>query len=77
MKNEMKNTKTNYKVGDIVTGTDVYRFGGSSWIHVYEILAVEEELRFGRPEQLLTVKRSTNEGKVIEASEKRWATQLF
>ena len=73
----MKNAETNYKVGDIVTGSDVYRFGGSSWIHVYEILAVEEKLRFGRPAQLLTVKRSTNEGKVIEASEKRWATQLF
>ena len=73
----MKNTKTNYKVGDIVRGTEIYRFGGSSWFHVYEILKVEEKLRFGRPAQLLTVKRSTNEGKVIEASEKRWATQLF
>ena len=73
----MKNAKTNYKVGDIVTGTQVYRFAGSSWIHVYEILNVEETLRFGRPAQLLTVKRSDNDGTVLAASEKRWATQLF
>jgi hypothetical protein len=66
-----------YAKGDIVTGTDVYRFAGHTWFHVYEVLEVQDRPRFGRPDQLLTVKRSTNEGKVIESSEKRWATQLF
>ena len=69
--------KRKFKVGEIVGGCDIYRFFGVSWTHVYEILDVEEKLRFGKPDQLLTVRRSDSNGKVLESSEKRWSGQLF
>lgn len=69
--------KTNYKVGDKVLGKDVYRFGNSTWMHIYEILAVEDLPRFGKPDQLLTVKITTTDGNVVDRTTKRWSGQIF
>jgi len=70
-------TTTNYKVGDTIIGKDVYRFGDSTWMHVYEVLAVENAPRFGKPDQLLTVKVTTTDGYVVDHKVKRWTGQLF
>lgn len=37
---------TRYKVGDTFMGKDVYRFGDHTWMHVYEVIAVEDGVRF-------------------------------
>ena len=66
-----------YKVGDKVVGKDIYRFGGSTWMNVYEVLAVEDNVRFGKPDQLLTVKITTTTGCVVDHKVKRWTAQLF
>ena len=71
------NMKKKFKTGDQVKGTDRFRWEGEIWYHIYDILAIENKLRFGRPAQLLTVRRSDSTGHVIEDSEKRWSTQLF
>jgi hypothetical protein len=75
----MKNTKntTSYKVGDTILGNDVYRFGGSTWMYIYEVLAVENKPRFGKPDQLLTVKITTTEGAIVDKQTKRWSGQIF
>lgn len=67
----------NFKVGDIVMGKDVYRFGGNTWMNLYEVLAVENANRFGKPDQLLTVKITTTNGAVVDHKVKRWSGQLF
>ena len=70
-------TTTHYKVGDTIIGKDVYRFGDSTWMHVYEVLAVENAPRFGKPDQLLTVNITTTNGAVVDHKVKRWTGQLF
>ena len=67
----------NYKVGDMVMGKDVYRFGASTWMHIYEVLAVEDLPRFGKPDQLLTVKIPTTNGHIVDHKVKRWTGQIF
>ena len=67
----------NFKVGDTFLGKDVYRFGGNTWMHIYKVLAVEKAMRFGKPDQLLTVKITTTTGNVVDEKTKRWASQLF
>ena len=67
----------NFKVGDMVMGKDVYRFGGDTWMNVYEVLAVENANRFGKPDQLLTVKITTTNGFVVDHKVRRWSGQLF
>ena len=69
--------KTTYKVGDKVIGKDVYRFGDNTWMHVYDVLAVEDLPRFDKPDQLLTVKITTTTGHVVDHKVKRWTGQLF
>lgn len=61
----------------MVMGKDVYRFGGDTWKNVYEVLAVENANRFGKPDQLLTVKITTTNGFVVDHKVKRWSGQLF
>ena len=68
---------TTFKVGDKFLGKDVYRFGDNSWMHVYEVLAVENAPRFGKPDQLLTVKITTTNGAVVDEKVRRWTGQLF
>lgn len=67
----------NFKVGDMVMGEDVYWCGGNAWKNVYEVLAVENANRFGKPDQLLTVKITTTDGFVVDHKVKRWSGQLF
>jgi len=67
----------NFKVGDMVMGKDVYRFGGDTWMNVYEVLAIENANRFGKPDQLLTVKITTTNGFVVDHKVRRWSGQLF
>lgn len=66
-----------YKVGDTIMGKDVYRFGDVTWMHVYEVLAVENLPRFGKPDQLLTVKITTTDGSIVDDKVKRWTGQIF
>ncbi len=67
----------NFKVGDVLMGKDVYQFGGDTWMYVYEVLAVENANRFGKPDQLLTVKITTTNGFVVDHKVRRWSGQLF
>jgi hypothetical protein len=69
--------KTNYKVGDKFIGKDIYRSGGRTWMHVYDVLDVEDLPRFGKPDQLLTVKITTTDGDVVDQKTKRWSSQIF
>lgn len=69
------NNKIN--AGDTIMGKELYTFGGSSWFHLYNVLEVEDRERFGKPNQLLTVKITTSDGKVVDEKTKRWANQLF
>ena len=66
-----------FKVGDVIRGKDIYQFGGHAWMHLYEVLAVEDLPRFGKPDQLLTVKITTTNGVVVDHKVKRWTGQLF
>jgi len=61
----------------MVMGKDVYRFGGDTWMNVYEVLAIENANRFGKPDQLLTVKITTTNGFVVDHKVRRWSGQLF
>ena len=74
---DMTTVKTNYKVGDTILGKDVYRFGNSTWMHIYEVLAVEDRPRFGKPDQLLSVKITTTNGGIVDEQTKRWSGQIF
>lgn len=66
------------KVGDTIMGTDIYSFGGESWVHVFTVLETPEALdRFGKPNLLLTVRIETSRGCVTDHKTKRWADQLF
>ncbi len=69
--------KTPYKVGDKIRGCDVYRFGDTAWMHIYEILDIESAPRFGKPDFLYTVKIVTTNGHVVDQKTKRWSGQLF
>ena len=69
--------KTNYKVGDTILGKDVYRFGDSTWMYIYEVLAVENKPRFGKPNQLLTVKITTTNGTIVDEKTYRWMNQIY
>lgn len=66
------------KVGDAILGSDIYSFGGESWVHVFTILETPEALlRFGKPNLLLTVRIESSRGTVIDHKTVRWADQLF
>ena len=69
--------KTVFKIGDMFMGTAVYRFGDSTWMHVYEVLDVENAIRFDKPVQLLTVKITTTHGTIVDHKVKRWPDQLL
>jgi hypothetical protein len=69
--------KNKIKVGDTITGKYIYTFGGSSWFRLYNVLEVEDSARFGKPNQLLTVKITTSYGTVVDEKTKMWANQLF
>lgn len=71
------NMHNNFKIGDMVMGKRVHQFGTTTWMNVYEILAVENANRFSKPDQLLTVKITTTNGKLVEDKTKRWTDQLF
>ena len=66
-----------FKIGDVVMGKRVHQFGSKTWMNVYEILVVENANCFGKPNQLLTVKITTTNGKLVEDKTKRWKDQLF
>jgi hypothetical protein len=70
--------KTNYKVGDYVLGDGSVR-PSATGLYTYEVLEVEERLRFGKPSQLLTVNKYANtlKGKSFVEKTQRWAAQLF
>ena len=70
-------TMKTYEVGDVVMGKNVYGSGNNTWMNIYEVLAVEDAMRFGKPDQLLTVKITTTKGSVVDQKTKRWTGQLL
>jgi len=67
------------KIGDVVRGKDIFRFGDRTWFNVYTVVDFSDLQRFGKQDRLYTVTTMTSDGHIIDHGNptKRWSGQLF
>lgn len=69
---------TEVNPGDVYVGRLLYCHAGHAWTQRATVLAVDDvSTRFGKPDRVVTVKVTTNDGRTVDEKTKMWVSQLL